>query len=199
MNRSIDFFSRQFAQQIARADYALNPFETRALPYLQGSVLDLGCGLGNLAFAAARSGADVVALDASEQAIDALRARARAAGLRLQADAADLAPWRADRQFDCVVSIGLLMFLPCPAASTLLDELKRATRPGGLIVLNVLVEGTTYVDMFDPAGFCLFAADDVRRRFDGWPVIDEALEDFPAGDKQRKRFITLIARRPGGS
>ena len=198
MNRSIDFFSRQFERQIAQADYALNPFEMRALPYLRGSVLDLGCGLGNLAFAAASRGADVVALDACAEAIDDLRARASAAGVRLQAETADLECWRADRQFDCVVSIGLLMFLPCAAASNLLEELKRATRPGGLVVLNVLIEGTTYLEMFDPAGFCLFSADDVRARFRGWTVVEDVVEDFPAGNAQLKRFITLIARRPAG-
>ncbi len=197
MNRSIDFFSRQFARQIAAADYALNPFELRALPHARGSVLDLGCGLGNLALAAAQAGAEVTALDASGEAIEALRARATTVGAPVHAAAADLTDWRADRQFDCVISIGLLMFLPCASAARLLDELQRATRPGGVLVLNVLVQGTTFLDMFDPEGFCLFAAEDVRARFAGWRVIDDATEDFPAGNAQLKRFVTLIVRRPG--
>lgn len=196
MNRSIEFFARQFKRQIEREDFALNPFEVRVLPYLRGTVLDLGCGLGNLALAAARAGAEVTALDACADAIAALRARADAAGLRLEATAADLGDWRAACPFDCVVSIGLLMFLRCEKAAILLDELQRATRPGGLLALNVLVSGTTFLDMFDADDYCLFDADDVRARLAGWRVLEDTIETFPAGPAQAKRFITLIARKP---
>ena len=64
-NRSIAFFDAQFEKQVATSDYALNPFEERVLPFVRGRVLDFGCGLGNLSIEAARSGADVVAVDAS--------------------------------------------------------------------------------------------------------------------------------------
>ena len=53
-NESIRFFDSQFHRQIEAGDYALNPFERAALPFLRDEVLDLGCGLGNLALAAAR-------------------------------------------------------------------------------------------------------------------------------------------------
>ena len=67
--RAVEFFGAQFERQIAAHDYQLNPFEERALPYLAGNVLDLGCGLGNLAFAAAARGAHVTAYDACELAV----------------------------------------------------------------------------------------------------------------------------------
>ena len=51
--RAIEFFDTQFQRQVNSADYALNPFEQAALPFLFGDVLDLGCGLGNLSIAAA--------------------------------------------------------------------------------------------------------------------------------------------------
>ena len=46
---SVRFFETQFRRQLDGGDFALNPFERLALPYLKGDVLDLGCGLGNLA------------------------------------------------------------------------------------------------------------------------------------------------------
>ncbi len=52
-SRSVEFFEAQFRRQIREGDFKLNPFETLALDYLRGDVLDLGCGLGNLALAAA--------------------------------------------------------------------------------------------------------------------------------------------------
>jgi SAM-dependent methyltransferase len=58
----------------------LNSFEELALPYLKGEVLDLGCGMGNLSFAAARRACKVTALDASPAAIEHIRSRASARG-----------------------------------------------------------------------------------------------------------------------
>src|SRR5512140_390678 len=92
-SRSIAFFDAQFARQSAARDYALNPFEARALPKLQGChrVLDLGCGLGNLALAVAGTDARVTALDASPHAIEDLRRRAFEAHLDVESRQADLA------------------------------------------------------------------------------------------------------------
>jgi SAM-dependent methyltransferase len=73
-NRSVAFFDEQFRRQLAAADFALNPFESAALPHLHGHVLDYGCGLGSLALAAARGGCTVLALAASTAAIEHLRA-----------------------------------------------------------------------------------------------------------------------------
>ena len=56
MTQSVRFFETQFQRQVAAAEFALNPFERLALPFLNGEVLDLGCGLGNLALEAARAG-----------------------------------------------------------------------------------------------------------------------------------------------
>ena len=66
---SIQFFDKQFAEQSRTGGCKLNPFELAAIPYLKGRVLDYGCGMGNLAFAAAERGCDVLALDASPAAI----------------------------------------------------------------------------------------------------------------------------------
>ena len=71
---SVDFFERQFRRQVRETDFALNPFEQLALPHVAGSVLDLGCGLGNLSLEAARRGCSVTAVDASPTALEHLRA-----------------------------------------------------------------------------------------------------------------------------
>lgn len=200
-NRSIEFFDTQFRQQIAAGEVALNPFEQRALQYLRGRVLDLGCGLGNLAVAAARQGAQVLALDASPAAIEFLGERARKEGLSVETRCADLGTYAPKGQYDCVVCIGLLMFLPCETARELLARAMAAVAPGGSMVLNVLIEGTSYLEMFDPHGYCLFAAQEIADAFSAWHTVDDRIEDFPAPGGTIKRFCTIIAepfQRPSG-
>ncbi len=195
-NRSVDFFDRQFKRQIHQAEAALNPFEQAALPHLRGRVLDFGCGMGNLALTAARAGCTVLALDASAVAIAHLQKAADAEGLTVQAQIADLARHRVSGEFDTIVSIGLLMFLDCASAHRALDDLKAHLVPGGTLLLNVLVEGTTYLDMFDPTAHCLFPRDFLQTCLAGWEVIASTHQDFAAPGNTVKSFASIVARKP---
>ncbi|MFZ2651752.1 MAG: class I SAM-dependent methyltransferase [Burkholderiaceae bacterium] len=196
---SIEFFDKQFARQIREHDFALNPFETAALPHLRGRVLDFGCGIGNLALAAARRGCSVLALDASAAAIEHLRRVAAAEGLGVEAAQADLRNYVIGEDFDSIVSIGLLMFFDCPAAFRSLGEIQAHVKPGGTAVVNVLVQGTTYLDMFDAHSHCLFDRDEMLRRFARWTILASEFSDYPAPGGRIKSFATLIARRPGAA
>ncbi|KRB97685.1 hypothetical protein ASE11_12575 [Hydrogenophaga sp. Root209] len=195
-NRSVDFFDRQFERQIHQTESALNPFEQAALPHLRGRVLDFGCGMGNLALAAARQGCSVLALDASEVAISHLQQVASAEGLPVQAQVADLSRYSVSGEFDTIVSIGLLMFLDCATAHRALADLQEHLVPGGTMLVNVLVEGTTYMDMFDPESHCLFAKDFLETRLAGWQVIESGHQEFAAPGDTVKSFATIVARKP---
>ncbi|MDE2300681.1 MAG: class I SAM-dependent methyltransferase [Burkholderiales bacterium] len=194
-DRSVAFFDAQFRRRTGEAALALNPFEVLALPYLSGRVLDFGCGLGNLAFAAARRGCTVVALDASPAAIEHVRARAVGEALPVSAALADLRDHAIGGTYDAIVSIGLLMFFDCPTALRVLAQLQAHVRPGGVAAVNVLVEGTTYLDMFDPSDHCLFAPSALQHRFAGWAIERLEFGDFEAPRSTLKRFCTVIARR----
>ncbi len=193
---SVLFFDTQFRRQVGAADFALNPFEQAVLPHINGRVLDYGCGLGNLAVAAARKGCPVKALDASPAAIAHLQRVAREQGLPIEAAEADLRAYELTEDFDTVVCIGLLMFFDCDAAFRQLGGLQQHVRPGGVAAINVLVEGTTYLDMFDPAAHCLFARGGLASRFAGWQILQSQQQDFAAPKGQLKSFATVIARRP---
>lgn len=194
---SVEFFDRQFARQAAAGEYALNPFERLALPYLArgASVLDLGCGLGNLALAAAGQGAAVTALDASPQGIADLRRRAAQAGAAIEAREEDLRRWRPELAYDAVVCIGLLMFFAKGEALGALSAAASGVAPGGVAIVNVLTEGTTYLGMFDPAAYHLFTREELLAPFAGWDRLELREDEFPAPEATVKRFLTLVARR----
>ena len=194
---SVRFFDAQFERQLQAGELPLNPFEQATLPFLSGHVLDSGCGLGNLAVAAAQQGCTVLALDGSAAAIAHLQALALARGLPITAEQSDLRDHLpTPGAFDAVVSIGLLMFFACTDARRQLARLQAAVRPGGVAAINVLIEGTTYMDMFDPAQHCLFGRDELPLAFAGWTLLHVAEQTFDAPRGLRKCFSTVIARRP---
>ena len=193
--RAVEFFDAQFRRQASRGERELNPFERAALPHLSGRILDLGCGLGNLALAAAARGCEVLAVDASPAGVEGLAARAAAERANVRAVLADARDFRAEGRFDAVVCIGLLMFFDCETAGRLAARWRDWVEPGGIMAVNVLVEGTTYLDMFDPAGHCLWKPADLDAVFAGWDVLHAATEEFPAPGGTLKRFRTLIARK----
>ncbi len=195
MNRSVDFFDSQFKRQIAGGDFALNPFEKLALPFLRGRVLDLGCGLGNLSIEAARRGCSVLALDASVNAIKRIREVAAAYGLPIEAEVADLANYRIVDDFDVIASIGLLMFMERSCAHRLLNEIQSHVKPGGLAIINVLIAGTTYLDMFEPGHFYLFGENELTERLAGWNLLETRCDSFEAPGSTVKRFATVVARK----
>lgn len=110
---------------MADNDFALNPFETIALSFVRGHVLDLGCGMGNLSVAAARRGATVLAIDASAAAIERLRTTAKAENLSVESVLADIGAHEIIGRFDTIVSIGLLMFFQRDTALALLAEIQK--------------------------------------------------------------------------
>lgn len=193
-NPPVDFFDTQFREQAARGEYVLNPFEQAVLPWLSGSVLELGCGLGVLAVEAARRGCAVTAVDASPAATSALRARATALALPVTAVEADIEHYAIDRAYDCVVAIGLLMFFDEATALRLLAEMQRAVRPGGLAAVNVLVEGTTWNAPFAPGRRWLPSPAMLRGLFADWTIVLERPDTFDAPGGRVKRFCTLVAR-----
>lgn len=195
-NRTVEFFDSQFQRQVLAAEYALNPFERAILPFVFGDVLDLGCGLGNLAIAAAMKGCRVTALDASPTAIADLNRRAQERELPIIARQADLRDFAIEGQFDTVIAIGLFMFFAKEAAQHGLARVKQLTKPGGIAAVNVLIEGTTYLDMFEPGEYYLFLENELTECFAGWTLEYLNYESFPAPNDTVKRFCTLVARRP---
>jgi tellurite methyltransferase len=195
MTYSIDFFDKQFRQQVAKGEFALNPFEEAALPHLSGGVLDLGCGLGNLAVAAAKKGCAVTALDASRTAVDRVNEAANRLGLPLAAYQVDLSTYAIDGDYDSIVAIGLLMFFLKDRAHVLLDDIVCHVKPGGIAAINVLTEDTTFIGALEPGSHYLFGENELSKAFTGWEILLSRHDEMSTPENTIKKFHTVVARR----
>lgn len=109
----------------------------RAMPGAR--VLDLGCGGGHVAFAAAAAGASVIAYDLSDAMLAAVSVEAARRGLgaiETRRGAAETLPFP-DAAFDAVLTrYSAHHWRDVPAA---LVEARRVLRPGGLLVVCDIV------------------------------------------------------------
>ncbi len=98
------------------------------------SVLDIGCGDGDLALELWRRGAQVVGVDASERMIGAARERAAGehAPVAFHVAGAAALPFP-DQHFDLVAAVTILCFVAEPAP--VFQESARVLRPGGRLVI----------------------------------------------------------------
>ena len=98
------------------------------------SMLDVGCGAGQIAIPAARAGVRVTGIDIAANLIAKARERAAAEGLEARFDEGDaeMLPY-ADAAFDIVVSLIGAMFAPRP--DMVAAELLRVCRPGGRVAM----------------------------------------------------------------
>jgi SAM-dependent methyltransferase len=110
-------------------------------------VLDAACGTGNLAVIAARRGCVTSGLDIASNLIVQARERARHESLNIEYTEGDAeAMPYPDASFDVVVSMYGVMFAPRP--ERVVSELRRVTKPGGLIALANWTPGGFIGKMF---------------------------------------------------
>ncbi|HUL51368.1 MAG TPA: methyltransferase domain-containing protein [Candidatus Nitrosotalea sp.] len=97
-------------------------------------LLDAACGSGNLAVIAARRGCITSGLDIASNLIGQARERAKQESLHIEFTEGDAeAMPYPDASFDVVVSMYGVMFAPQP--ERIVSELRRVTKPGGVIAL----------------------------------------------------------------
>lgn len=191
----IDLFDSQFQRQIQDLELSLNPFEKIALDHAVGSVLELGCGLGNLSLQLAQLNHSVVAVDGSPAAIEHINRTKSKEALPVEAIVADLDQFAIAGQFDTIIAIGLLMFFTEERAHALLKEIQAHIKPGGCVIINVLTEETTYLAMFQPGHYYLFGRHELEEKFSGWDIRLSERHVFPGPGNTEKVFATLIANK----
>jgi SAM-dependent methyltransferase len=142
-------------QRLLRLGQIYQPFTRRVLVeagVTTGmSVLDVGCGPGAVSLLAAElvgASGKVLGIDASADMLEVAQTRAQTAGLEhVSFQAADLRTLVLDQQFDALIGRFILMHLPQP--ETVLRQLLRAVRPGGIVVFQEY-DLSSFADAFYP-------------------------------------------------
>ena len=173
-------------------------------------LLELGAGQGRDALAFALSGLRVKALDFSPSGVEAIRAKARAAGLGAMLtasvhDCRDPLPC-ADESFDaCYSHMLYCMALTTPRLEAMSAEVHRVLRLGGLQVYTVrstadpdygagIAHGD---DRYESNGFVVhfFSRELVERLAEGFELLD--VTEFEEGELPRRLFrVTQRKQRP---
>ncbi|MDD3608335.1 MAG: methyltransferase domain-containing protein [Halothiobacillaceae bacterium] len=174
------------------ADEAQSPAEllTENLHLLpaQGRALELACGLGANALFLARAGLDVLAVDYALPAVERLHARARAEGLSVIAECADLTAWTPEEAaFDLIV---VAHYLHRPLAPLI----ERALAPGGRLFYQTF---TNEREQGPSNPLHLLVPGELAQLFPGLQTVLYREEGPLAAPGNRRRGLAqLIARRP---
>lgn len=116
------------------SEHLASPFLTRVNATPGGRVLDVACGTGVLTKALAEAGAHVIGIDASEGYLEG--ARLRRSHPNISYEHGDMRHMRFDNGvFDAAVSTLALDVLP--ETEQVIAEMKRVTRPGGVVASGV--------------------------------------------------------------
>lgn len=158
-------FDRQWEEDIYARGAQLNryPFDAvvsflfrhapRTRPRSALSVLEVGCGVGNNLWFAAREGFQVSGIDASSIAIRAASERFAAEGLVGDLRVGDFCrlPFE-DARFDLAIDRQALTCVPRAAAREAVRELARVLRPGGKLFSSLYSARHTSASAGEPGG-----------------------------------------------
>jgi len=115
-------------------------------------VLDIGCGVGDVSFLAARlvgPNGSVVGVDRGIESVETARLRAKGLGLKhVTFVAADISSFETDRMFDAVIGRLVLLYLSDPSA--ILRRLSSHLRPGGVMAFQEM-DMSTFAPPGSPA------------------------------------------------
>lgn len=188
-SQAVDYSSR----------YGLNPAHSEVVQACAridaGSALDMGCGSGRNALYLAARGFEVTAVDSNPAAVARLQSIVQAEGLdRVDARVYDINEARLEGPFDFIACTVTLMFLDPGRVEAVIEDMQRATRPGGY---NLVVAAMDTPAMPCPVGFPFTLAEgQLSGWYSGWqlPKYNEDPGTLHSG--ARMQFATMLARKP---
>lgn len=198
---------RRWDERYGREDYLFgeqpNAFLARQKHRLASRrrALAVADGEGRNGVWLAEQGLEVVSLDGSRVAQDKARRLAERRGVPLTLELADLSSWRwPEREFDVVAAI-FIQFASPELRAGLFEGMRRALRPGGLLLLEgYRPEQLAYGTGGPPAIENLYTPTMLREAFSGMQILELSAYDSivaeGTGHAGMSALIDLVARQP---
>lgn len=186
--------------------YGLSPTHSELLaatPYFVGdTALDIGTGRGRNAIYLAQHGFTVDAFDVNPQAIQVLDNIIEKEGIdtiRTAIKDLNLDP-SISGQYDILVCTVVMMFLQPETIPPLLEQMQKATKPGGINIIVCAMDTDAYPVKSDLS--FSFKEGELRDYYQGWELlkynedVGELHRRNPDGSYVLQQFATMIAKKP---
>jgi len=142
--------------------------------------LDIACGEGRNSVFLAQQGFLVTAMDISDVGLDKAVRRAAEAGVTVNFQRVDLEGYRFTEQFDLIINFNFLM-------RDLIPEAVRALSPGGLLIIDTIMESQELLAAHNPAYF--LRRGELRRICEGLEGEVLFLEEVVEGEMPTARVL----------
>lgn len=211
LNAQHEHWGKAFSDKPDMFGEALSAPARRTIELLQREnkrvLLELGCGQGRDTLHLVRSGLEVTAADYTDVAVEAIREKARFAGVSQQVAAVKQDVRQplafADESFDtCYSHMLYCMALTTPELERLSREVWRVLKPGGLNIFTVRHTEDPHcgrgihrgADMWEVGGFIVHFFDraKVLRVAQGYEIL--SIEEFEEGGLPRKLFYVVLRK-----
>jgi SAM-dependent methyltransferase len=164
------------------------------------TVLAIADGEGRNSVYLAQRGHQVTAFDTSTVALEKARALALTKSVTVRHEVGGIEDWDWSRPYDCVLGI-FIQFATPEQRATLFQDMKRATAPGGLILLHgYRPEQVDYGTGGPPSRENMYTEGMLRDAFSDCQILHlssyDAVIEEGVGHSGRSALIDLIARKP---
>jgi SAM-dependent methyltransferase len=149
----------------------------------------------------AEHGAKVHAIDFSPAALEKARKLAAARGVALEIERADILAWTwPEAAYDLVAAI-FIQFAPPPDRERIVAGIRRALKPGGLVILQGYTpKQVEFGTGGPPSAANMYTADLLRAWFAGWDIVHLAEHESVISEGEHHHglsaLIDLVARKP---